>query len=399
MLKNNKINIPNKFLKFFVNNHNENRYVLLQGGRRSSKTFSTLQWLYFLCSGREKYEVLIAAASASQLQATIQDIEDCLGVIVQGNKIYGDCCFLPNGSVWRMKNFDEYTKCVGQKADYLFLNEAVNLNEESFGTLVQGIRKQIFLNYNPTRSCWVDKYINEDKSNLLITTWKDNPYLTQYQIEEFENIKKRALSPTATLFDKYAYTVFYCGEFTNLSGKVFSQVYTCTDEEFDKIPVKFATGMDFGFVDSKDFTTLVQVKIYNNCLYARELLYSNYLTNNKELGFKLAELGYNCYTEIACDFGGLGKQKIDILSTANYGEWTEKELYKGFGCVSAYKTKVIDGIQEILQYDKIILTESSINLRKEMDSYEIDANGKSKGEDHALDAMRYAQQYYKKNYL
>lgn len=393
------LNIPQKYFEFFVRNHDVNRYVLLQGGRRSGKTFSTLMWLYFLCSGIERFNVMIAAASSSQLQATIQDAEDSLGLIITGNKVYGDSCLLPNGSLWQFKNFDDFSKCVGQKADYLFLNEAVNLDEKSFGTLIQGIRKQIILNYNPTRACWVDKYINEDNSNLMITTWQDNPYLTEYQIEEFENIKRRALSPTATTFDKYAYEVFYKGVFTNMSGKCFQQVYSCTDEEFEKIPVQCATGMDFGFVDSKDFTTLVQVKIYQNCLYARERLYSNHLTNNKDLGMELARLGYDCYTPISCDFGGLGKKtRIDILSTANYGEWTEKELNKGFGCISANKTKIIEGIQELLQYDKIILTESSINLRKEMDGYEVKEDGKPKGTDHAIDAMRYAQQYFKKNF-
>lgn len=355
-------------------------------------------WLYFLCSGTERFNVMIAAASSSQLQATIQDAEDSLGLIITGNKVYGDSCILPNGSLWQFRNFDEYTKCVGHKADYLFLNEAVNLDEKSFGTLIQGIRKQIILNYNPTRACWVDKYINPEKDNLMITTWQDNPYLTEYQIEEFENIKKRALSPTATIFDRYAYEVFYKGVFTNMSGKVFQQVYSCTDEEFEKIPVQYSTGMDFGFVDSKDFTTLVQVKIYQNCIYARERLYSNHLTNNKDLGMELAKLGYDCYTPISCDFGGLGKTRIDILSTANYGEWTEKELNKGFGCISANKTKIVEGIQELLQYDKIIITESSINLRKEMDNYELTSEGKPKGVDHAIDAMRYAQQYFKKNF-
>lgn len=393
------LNIPQKYLEFFVRNHEVNRYVLLQGGRRSGKTFSTLMWLYFLCSGTERFNIMIAAASSSQLQATIQDAEDCLGLVITGNKVYGDSCILPNGSLWQFKNFDEYTKCVGQKADYLFLNEAVNLDEKSFGTLIQGIRKQIILNYNPTRACWVDKYINQEKDNLMITTWQDNPYLTEYQIEEFENIKRRALSPTATIFDKYAYEVFYKGVFTNMSGKCFQQVYSCTDEEFEKIPSPVATGMDFGFVDSKDFTTLVQVKIYQNCLYARERIYSNHLTNNKDLAMELAKLGYDCFTQIACDYGGLGKkQRIDILSTANNGEWTEKELYRGFGCISAHKPAIIENIREILQYDKIILTESSINLRKEMDGYELTGDGKPKGTDHAIDAMRYAQQYFKKNF-
>ena len=341
-------------------------------------------WLYFLCSGAERFNVMIAAASSSQLQATIQDAEDCLGLVITGNKVYGDSCVLPNGSLWQFKNFDDFSKCVGQKADYLFLNEAVNLDEKSFGTLIQGIRKQIILNYNPTRACWVDKYINPGKDNLMITTWQDNPYLTEYQIEEFENIKKRALSPTATIFDKYAYEVFYKGIFTNISGKVFQQVYSCTDEEFELVPVDFASGMDFGIVDSRGYTAVVRVKIYENCLYAQEVLYSNQLSKDEDLARELHRIGYNSYMGIACDWGGQGEQRIQNL----------RYIYDLF-CLNARKTKILEGIQELLQYDKIIITENSTNLRKEMDNLELTPEGKSKGVDHAIDAMRYAQQYFK----
>lgn len=384
------LNIPPRYLKFFVKNHNESRYLLLQGGRRSGKTYSTLQWLYFLCCGEQKFNVLVAAATAAQLQATVQDFQDCLGMTVTGSKVYGDHCVMPNGSIWQFKNYDEYTKCVGQKCDYLFLNEAVNLDEQSFGTLVQGVRRAIILNYNPTRKCWVDKYIKEDKSNLLITTWQDNPYLTQEQREEFEAIKMRAQSPTATIFDKYAYEVFYKGVFTNMSGKVFAAVYTCTDEEFDRIPVPPSYGLDFGLVDSKDKTCLIAAKVFEGCLYGKEIIYSSHLSNNKDLAFRMAECGLDCYDQIFGDYGGLGKERMKALCSAGDYEWTEPEICRGFNIMNARKGRIIDGLNKMLQYDKIVLTESSENLRLEMDRYEITDEGKGKGSDHAIDAFRYA---------
>lgn len=333
---------------------------------------------------------MVAAATAAQLQATIQDLQDCLGLIVTGSKTYGDHCILPNGSLWQMRNFDDFSKCVGQKCDYLFLNEAVNLDEQSFGTLIQGVRRAIILNYNPTRKCWVDKYIKEDKSNLLITTWKDNPYLTPEQIAEFEAIKTRAQSPTATVFDKYSYEVFYKGVFTNMSGKVFGSVYTCTDEEFDRIPVPPSYGLDFGLVDSKDKTCLIAAKVYEGCLYGKEIIYSSHLSNNKDLAFRMAEQGLDCYDQIFGDYGGLGKERMKALCSAGDYEWTEPEICRGFNILNAKKGRIIDGLNKMLQYDKIVLTESSENLRLEMDRYEITDEGKGKGQDHAVDAFRYA---------
>lgn len=390
------LNIIPTYAKFFLDNIDE-RYLILQGSRRSGKSISVFQWITIRLLG-EKKECCVICATYPATTNAIKDFQLATGLSVTGNQIYGQCCVFPNGSVIYFKAFDDPTKAQGTYCDFAIVEEALNIPEQIFSVFAMSIREQVFFLYNPTKNAWTDKYLAPDKHNYLKTTFKDNPYLLPEQIQEFDKLKERAFSPTANLFDKYNYQVYYLGNFSNASGKVFQQVYSCTDEEFENIPVQCATGMDFGFVDSKDFTTLVQVKIYQNCIYARERLYSNHLTNNKDLAWELARLGYDCYTPISCDFGGLGKTRIDILSTANYGEWTEKELNKGFGCISANKTKIVEGIQELLQYDKIILTESSINLRKEMDGYELKEDGKPKGTDHAIDAMRYAQQYFKKNF-
>lgn len=387
--------IPKKYLKFFVRNYGDSRYVILQGGRRSGKTYSTLQWLFFLCSGMTKLNVMIAAASAAQLQATIQDFQDCLGFTVTGSKVLGDHCIMPNGSVWQFKNFDEYEKAVGQKCDILFLNEAVNMDESTFATLVQGVRHSIYLNYNPTRKCWVNKHFLPDGRNLLITTWKDNPYLTESQREEFEEIKNRALRPDASLFDKYNYEVFYKGNFTNVAGKVFKSVYSCTDEEFESIKAPILYGLDFGFIDGNDSTTVVGIKILNNILYTKQYICSKQLGDNKALALELNRLGFDCYTTIVADYGGLGKERIKCLTSANNGKWTESSICRGFNIVNAKKGKVVDGIQRLLQFDKIVVTEESVVLKEEMERYELDEEGKEKSKhQNTVDALRYANNSY-----
>lgn len=144
----NSLGIDKSYARFFVSTHND-RYVILVGGRRSGKTWNTLKWLWLLGSAKP-ITIMVAAASNSQLLATIQDFQDCLGFQVTGSLLYGHHYQLSNGTLFQFKSFDEYTKCVGQKADILFLNEAINLDEKSFTTLVQGITTQVFLNYNPT---------------------------------------------------------------------------------------------------------------------------------------------------------------------------------------------------------------------------------------------------------
>lgn len=368
-------------MDFFVRNYDE-RFLILQGGRRSAKTYSTFMFLYLLCSGKERLHIQVATPTYSLLQATIQDFQDCLGITVQGSKVLGDYAKTDNGSIFEFISYDKPEKAVGRKCDYLFINESIFLPESVFITLVQGVRYGIILNYNPVATAWSDKYIAEDRHNFLITTWRDNPYLTEYQKEEFENLKKRALSPTATILDTFYYKTYYLGEFSDMGGKVFNQIFTCTDEDFEKISIKEVYGLDFGLVNGRDQTALVAVKIYDNCIYAKELIYSDMLAKDEDLSYELKRVGLTQWDSIPADFGGLGKTRIMNL----------RDTY-GWDIICCKKNRILDDIQRMLQFDKIIFTESSRNLRREAEGYELTNEGKPKGSDHALDAWRYSFNY------
>lgn len=380
------IGISRKYLRFFVATSHQ-RWVLLQGGRRSGKSFSCHKWIHFL-SSVEPLTVLCVAASVPALRWMIDDFRRATGLDVHGSMDYGFTCVLSNGTRYIFRAFDSYTKVQGTTCDILYLEEALNIPTEIVNTLAMSVTKQIFACFNPTMNS--DILLHSNGDNLLVTTWRDNDYLTDSQIEEFENIKKKALRPCASIMDEYSYRVYYLGEFANMSGKVFNLIYTISNEEFDNIHVRPLYGLDFGFVESRDQTALVAIKIFNNCLYVKELLYDNTLTNDKKLADKLYNLGIDVYDNIVADYGGLGKTRIHNLVTAADGSWAEEGINAGFSIMNAKKGKVIDGIQRMLNYDKIFVTESSVNLRKEFDGYELTAEGKPRGEDHLIDAVRYA---------
>lgn len=381
------LGIGRKYLRFFVRTTDE-RWVLLQGGRRSGKSFACHKWIHFLASCRP-ITILCVAATYPALQWMIDDFKRATGLEVSGSANYGFNCLLSNGSRYIFKAFDNYTKVQGTTCDVLYLEEALNISTEIINTLSMSVTGQIFACFNPTRNS--DIFEHSNKNNLLVTTWKDNSYLTDLQIEEFENIKKRALRPGASIMDEYAYRVYYLGEFANMSGRVFPLVYTIDGEEFDRLPVKPLYGLDFGFVESKDQTAMVAIKIFNNCLYVKELIYDNAdLTSDKKLAFRIADLGIDLYDNIVADYGGLGKTRIHNLVTAMDGTWVESGINHGFSIMNAKKGKVVDGIQKMLNYDKIFVTDTSVNLRRELDGYELNAEGKPKGDDHLIDATRYA---------
>ena len=198
----------------------------------------------------------------------------------------------------------------------------------------------------------------------------------------------------------YLYTVYYCGQFSEISGVIFDSIYRITDEEYQNIPVLEIYGMDFGFASSSsaDPTTLVGIKVFENKLFVKQYIYENGIVNDANLAHKMSACGLDYHSIILADYGGLGKERINKLVTADNGKWTDDDIRCGFNIYNAVKTSVMDGVMELLSTDGIYVTESSNATIDEMEGYEIDDNQKFKGADHSIDAIRYAYHYYK-NYL
>lgn len=396
----NVLGISKVYLRHFVNNH-KSRWVILQGSRRSGKSWAVLRWLWFLASGEPKI-VGVICASFPALQNCISDFQRATNLQVTGSAVFGYSCQLTNGSKFLFRSFDDPTKAQGTTYNIVYLEEVLNIPEEIVRVISMSVTDQIFASYNPTKSSYLDAYILPDKSNYLKTTYRDNPYLTPEQVQEFEDIKKRALLPTASLFDIYAAKVYCEGDFASMSGKVFKLIYTCSDDDYINLPATELYSLDFGFTENEqsDATAMVGCKIYNNCVYYKEYIYSTQLASNKALALKMAELGLDVYSPIVGDYGGMGASRIRELVTAGDYSWTEPSICNGFSVQNCQKMKVLDGLQKMNQFEKIYVTETSYNLRKEMDAYELNHEGKpvKSCADHAIDAARYATNSYHLNF-
>lgn len=389
------LGLSKKYLRFFVQT-NDCRHVVIQGGRRSGKSFSVYKWVWFLASGKPK-TVLVVTASFPALQLAINDFQRATGLSVTGNTIFGYSCRLSNGSMWQFKSFDTYEKAQGTTADICIMEEALNIPEDIVSTLMMSVTEKVFFCYNPTKHSYIDKYILPDKSNYIKTTFQDNPHLTQSQIEEFESMKERALKPNASVLDRYAYTVYYLGDFGSMSGKVFKEVFNCTDEEYEKVPASELYSLDFGFTSNvqSDQTAMAGIKIHEGNLYLKQYIYSNELVNDHDLAMRMSELGLDVYSPIVADYGGMGGTRIRALVTAGDYTWTEKEISSGFTVTNASKGKIIDGLRRMLQYN-IYVVESSYDFRSELDGYELtDAQKPKNGiADHLVACARYAVNSY-----
>jgi len=389
------LGIGERYLRFFVENINS-RYVICIGGRRSGKSFATAKWLRFLSSGKAK-KTLIIAATFPALQLVIEDFQNATGLTVSGSLIYGYSCRLKNGSVFQFRAFDNPTKAQGTTADIIWFEEFLNIPEEVIKVASMSCTGQLYFTANPTRKTrLIDDYVNADKSNYLKTTYKDNPYLTAEQVAEFDNIKSRSQQPNATLYDIYCARVYCDGDFGDLVGRCFEKLEFNTYHDYLKVPTDEQIFMDLAF-GGADKTAVCGFKMHENKLYIHTYLYKQGTINAKDLAWDLIDCGFNAYTPIFADYGGVGRQILDCLISAQQnGEfWTEKELINGFQIYNVIKGRVIESVMALMALDGIIIDDSNINTRSEFENAQLDENQKLTGEnDHTIACARYAINYY-----
>ena len=125
-----------------------------------------------------------------------------------------------NGSRLFFNSYQNSETAKGVACDYLFINEANNFSKQQYVDLLANVRRAVFIDYNPNVDFWVNEFFSPE--DVLITTWRDNPFLTDLQKEYFNQLKVKAFSEGATPMDRYLYSVYYLGEFSECAGEIFS---------------------------------------------------------------------------------------------------------------------------------------------------------------------------------
>lgn len=391
----NSLGISERYLRFFVENINS-RYVVCIGGRRSGKSFNVAKWIRFLSSGKP-IKVLVIAATFPAIQLVIEDFQRATGLTVTGSMIYGYSCKLSNGSLFQFRAFSEPQRAQGTTADIVWFEEFLNIPEEVIRVATMSCTGQMYFTANPTRkSKLLDDYINKDGSNFIRTTYKDNPYLTPEQRKEFDDIKLRSQQPNATLYDIFCAKVYCDGEFGDLVGRCFEKLEYNTYSDYLNIPSEEILIMDLAF-GGADKTAICGFKMYNKKLYIHTYQYKQGTINAKELAWDLVDCGFNAYTQIQADYGGVGRQILDSLIMAQQNDevWAEPELKMGFQISNVIKGKILESIMALMALDGIVIDDSNYNTREEFEGCALDEQQRLKGEnDHTIACARYAINYF-----
>ncbi len=359
------------------------RFIINQGGSRSSKTYSLCQMLIVYCLQNPKRRVSIVRKSFPALSGSVgKDLFEVLDTLGLYEKEYhnksNSTYKFPNGSYIELFSVDDSQKLRGRKRDLLFINEANELDAEEFLQLNMRTTEKIFIDFNPSfTDGWIYDLINREETTFIHSTYKDNSFLEKRIIKEIENLVN---------VDQDYYNVYCLGLPSKSNYTVFNHQIEYVNRELesdDKI-----LGLDFGFQHP---TALMLTSWNDNQCYVRELLYASHLTvgelvTRMKLIFEEEDLPMS--TTIACDYA-----RPEII---------EDLVRAGFNAVNAIKN-VKEGIDAV-KSTELFVHKDSFNTWKEFKNYKwkVTRDDKLTDEvvklwDDAMDAMRYAILYHKRN--
>lgn len=346
------------------------RHITNQGSARSSKTYSVLQLLYQIAKN-SKTPLLISIVSESLphlKRGAIRDFKQFLLESEEWNDEYwrkSELTYSIGCSIIEFFSCDIPGKVHGPARDILFINECNRISYETAQQLIIRTRKCCFYDYNPVCEFWIHKeIIPRDDNQYIHSTFIDNPYLDINIAKELIYAGKRNEN-----FKK----VYVLGEIGTVEGTVFNNWEI--GEFIDTGQIIF--GQDYGF--SSDPTTLIKISVDSNhkIIYCEECFYKPGLSTNQ-----IFELNKS-YVSTHLIIGDSAEPRlIDELKKLGLNI---KGAEKGQGSVSA-------GLLAMQDY-KLIVSEKSVNLQKELRNYIwLDKGSKLVIDDynHLIDALRYA---------
>lgn len=347
------------------------RFILNQGGSRSSKTYSICQLLILTALLKPKTSISIVRKSFPALRGSVmRDMIDLLKELNlyserQHNKTDNRFMF-DNESSIEFFSVDDSQKLRGRKRDILWANEGNELDYEDFLQLnLRTVQKLIF-DFNPSdNDSYLYQLLERDNSILIKSTYKDNPFLAIDQVKEIEELINT---------DENFYKIYALGEKPIPTTRIYSHFKLVDEIPNDNWDIWY--GLDFGHTHPSAL-----IKVYNreNVYYVEELLYKSFLTSGDLV---------NLINTLSVD-------KNHLI----YADWARPEIIEdlrraGYNMKEATK-EVKAGIDSV-KSSQINILKTSTNIWNEFRKYSWKTRGNEileepvKLYDDCLDALRYA---------
>ena len=341
------------------------------GGTRSGKTYALLQWCIVKALSNKETITIVRKTIPSLKRTVMKDFKD----IMQSLGVWNEHDFNISDRIYTFYtdstisfiSTDDADKLRGLKSTILWLEEAQEIDSESYFQLQIRTTGPIILSYNPTISPyhWIRQM---QDCTRYFTTYKNNPYLERTVVKAIEELQHTNLK---------AWKVYGLGEYTGNEKAVFT---FNTTEWLPEQAEFIAFGLDFGY--SSDPTALVSVWKYDGEIHLIEHCYEKGLVTS----------------DIDKMLRGIVKDREEIWADSAEPRLID-ELYRlGWNIKPVIKGKdsINFGIQVMNNY-KINIPKTCQNLINEFYSYEWSSDRFGKQLDkpidfnnHLIDAARYA---------
>jgi len=353
------------------------RFIVNEGGSRSSKTYSLCQLIILHAIQNPKTTISVVRKTFPSLRATVyRDFVEVLHSMGQYSKqqhnksehIYT----FDNGSMVEFFSVDDEQKIRGRKRDICWCNEANELLFDDFTQLNMRTTDKIILDYNPSESSsWLYE-VDTKESVTIKSTYKDNPFLDKNIIKAIEDLKRT---------DDELYQIYALGKRVASKLNIYKG-WTFLNEKPERFR-EYVYGLDFGFNHP---TALTRVYWDDKDIYIEPVIYESYLTTS-DLIHKFGDLGIDKHVTMLSDYAR--PEIIHELVTAGYNvQNASKEVKEGINAVKTFKVYCKDdenARKEFMNYKwkkiKDIITDDPVKLHDDM-----------------MDAVRYAVKHIRDEY-
>lgn len=354
------------------------RFIVNEGGSRSSKTYSLCQLVIVYCLQNKGKVVSIIRKTFPALRATVlrdfTEILKDLGIYsLEAHNKSEQIYTFPNGSMVEFFSVDDEQKIRGRKRDIAWCNEANELYFDDFTQLNMRTEHKLIFDYNPSdNSSWLYELPAED-TVMIRSTYKDNPFLPQSIRNQIEDLKRT---------DEALYQIYALGQKAVSKSNIYSNWTFMTHR-----PARFTSyvyGLDFGYNHP---TALMRVYWHERDIFIEPVIYESYLTT----------------TMLIEKMGRLNIEKeVTILADYARPEIIAEMVNSGYDVINANKV-VKKGIDYVKTFGVYCMENKEI--KREYDNYKWKKIGDHitdepvKLFDDAMDAVRYAVTYIKDEYF
>ncbi len=363
--------------QFYQAANSDKRLRIFQGGTRSGKSWSLMQYcLYLMTTETEPLTISVVRKTLPALKRSVlrdfQHIAKGLGIYFQGVHNKTDNTFEYNGHTLEFFSTDDPQKIRGSARDILWMNEGNECFEEDFRQLALRTRKYILIDFNPSDPIhYLYDLADRDDADLFLSTYKDNKFLPKETVDEIERLRYK---------DPDYWRVFGEGKRAVFSDRqIFKGWKYIPLSDFPDIDDR-VIGIDFGYTN--DPAVVLEIRRVGDKLYVHEWLYKTGMTN-RDLANFLKENNLN-----------------DTLSYCDSAEPKSIEELRQMGCLAKGAIKgqgsINAGISLIKEFEVFVSSESK-NIEREQRTYFWDQlkdgtiiNKPISGNDHTADALRYA---------